>query len=93
MPEKEDAMTREDCLLALQTAAERLGRLPKKGDFDDRTVMMVKSYFGPWPRALEAAGLKAPDPLREQKKREKRLAARKRRAEYRKQNPKGEQIT
>ena len=43
VPEKEDAMTREDCLLALREAADRLGRLPKKGDFDDHTVMMVKS--------------------------------------------------
>lgn len=84
-------MTREDCLLALREASARLGRLPKKGDFDDHTVMMVKSFFGPWPRALEAAGLKTPDPLRAEKRREKRLAARARRAEYRKQNPKGVQ--
>lgn len=84
-------MTREDCLQALREASDRLGRLPKKGDFDENTVMMVKSYFGPWPRALEAAGLKEADPLRAEKKREKRIAARKRRAEYRKQNPKGEQ--
>ena len=86
-------MTKEDCLLALREAAQRLGRLPKKGDFDDHTVMMVKSHFGPWPRALEAAGLKEPDPMREKKRREKRLAARARRAAYRKQNPKGEAIT
>ena len=86
-------MTREDCLLALREAADRLGRLPKKGDFDDHTAMMVKSFFGPWPRALEAAGLKEPDPMREEKRREKRLAARARRAAYRKQNPKGEAIT
>ena len=86
-------MTREYCLLALREAADRLGRLPKKGDFDDHTVMMVKSFFGPWPRALEAAGLKEPDPMREEKRREKRLAARARRAAYRKQNPKGEAIT
>ena len=84
-------MTREDCLLALREASVRLGRLPRKGDFDAHTVMMVKSFFGPWPRALEAAGLKAPDPLRAEKRREKRLAARARRAEYRKQNPKGVQ--
>ena len=84
-------MTREDCLNALRSAAEQLGRLPRKGDFDEHTVMMVKSYFGPWPRALEAAGLKEADPLRAEKRLEKRLAARKRRAEYRKTHPKGEQ--
>ena len=86
-------MTREDCLLALREAADRLGRLPEKWGFFVHTVMMVKSFFGPWPRALEAAGLKEPDPMREEKRREKRLAARARRAAYRKQNPKGEAIT
>lgn len=37
-----------------------LGRLPKKDDFDEATRSRIKAYLGPWPRALEAAGLKAP---------------------------------
>lgn len=35
-----------------------LGRLPKKEDFDDRTRSRIKAFLGPWPRALEKAGLK-----------------------------------
>ncbi len=36
-----------------------LGRLPKKDDFDDVTRSRIKAFLGPWPRALEKAGLKA----------------------------------
>ena len=32
-------------------------RLPKKEDFDEATRSRIKAYLGPWPRALEAAGL------------------------------------
>lgn len=35
-----------------------LGRLPKKSDFDSETVCFIKQKLGPWPRALEKAGLK-----------------------------------
>lgn len=34
------------------------GRLPKKEDFDEVTRSRIKAFLGPWPRALEAAGLK-----------------------------------
>ena len=44
----------------LQTAFEKLGRLPKKEDFDEATRARIKAFLGPWPRALEAAGLKPP---------------------------------
>lgn len=37
-----------------------LGRLPTKKDFDSATCAQIKAYLGPWPRALEAAGLKQP---------------------------------
>lgn len=43
--------------LLCQRATE-LGRLPKKDDFDDVTKSRIKAFLGPWPRALEAAGLK-----------------------------------
>ena len=37
-----------------------LGRLPTKKDFDSAACAQIKAYLGPWPRALEAAGLKMP---------------------------------
>ena len=37
-----------------------LGRIPKKEDFDDGTRSRIKAFLGPWPRALERAGLKEP---------------------------------
>lgn len=46
----------------LQGCAERLRRLPKKDDFDQATRARIKAFLGPWPRALEAAGLKEPRP-------------------------------
>ncbi|MGN1479201.1 MAG: homing endonuclease associated repeat-containing protein [Acutalibacteraceae bacterium] len=55
--------------------AQKEGRLPKKSDFSEYDVMRIKGFFGPWPWALEAAGLKEPKHLQKaQKNREKRLA-------------------
>ena len=42
----------------LQNKWKELGRLPKKDDFDVVTLSRIKAFLGPWPRALEAAGLK-----------------------------------
>ncbi len=44
----------------LKEIASAEERFPKKSDFSAYDVMKIKSYFGPWPRALEAAGLKQP---------------------------------
>ena len=44
----------------LQYMAQELGRSPVKADFDDATRARIKAFLGPWPRALEAAGLKEP---------------------------------
>ncbi len=44
----------------LQMRHGQLGRLPKKEDFDPVTLSRIKAFLGPWPRALEAAGLKPP---------------------------------
>lgn len=44
----------------LQLKAQELGRPPIKADFDDATRARIKTFLGPWPRALEAAGLKMP---------------------------------
>ena len=38
--------------------SEELGRMPHKDDFDESTRSRIKAFLGPWPRALEAAGLK-----------------------------------
>ena len=42
----------------LQCKAQQLGRVPKKEDFDEQARSRIKAFLGPWPRALEAAGLK-----------------------------------
>lgn len=44
----------------LKRRAQELGCAPKKSDFDEATRARIKSFLGPWPRALEAAGLKKP---------------------------------
>lgn len=44
----------------LREKYKELGRLPTKKDFDDVACSRIKAYLGPWPRALEAAGLKKP---------------------------------
>ena len=54
---------KEDCILLLQNKyrelqAEGLSRYPQRSDFSDREVVAIKAFLGPWPRALEAAGLK-----------------------------------
>lgn len=62
MTEKFD---RNECILLLREMHERLAasgeaRYPRRGDFDDRSVEAIKAHLGPWPRALEAAGIKPP---------------------------------
>lgn len=44
----------------LRSKSQELGRRPVKKDFDGATCSQIKAYLGPWPRALEAAGLKPP---------------------------------
>lgn len=62
---------RDDCIRLLKDKQLELtkkgsGRYPKRSDFGDEEVVAIKAFLGPWPRALEAAGLK---PERESKKR------------------------
>lgn len=58
----------------LQNKCNELGRLPKKDDFDVVTLSRIKAFLGPWPRALEAAGLKeVTRPPQKPKKRKKAL--------------------
>ncbi|MBE5776550.1 MAG: hypothetical protein E7326_03515 [Clostridiales bacterium] len=55
----------------LKEKGAALARLPKKDDFDPVTLSRIKAFLGPWPRALEAAGLKmkkaAPIPARKRR--------------------------
>lgn len=78
-------MTRQDCIKILQRKMETTGRYPKKSDFSEMEVTMIKSYFGPWPRALEAAGVKEPrDESRSDRRKEKRIQAKRARNAQRK---------
>ena len=56
MSEKKEEWAKE----LLREKAEQLGRLPKKDDFSEIDMTRIKAYLGPWPRALEKAGLKEP---------------------------------
>lgn len=55
-------MVREDkkewAIDQLRCKADELGRVPTKADFDGPTKARIKSFLGPWHRALEAAGLR-----------------------------------
>lgn len=42
----------------LQTKAQQLGKIPTKADFSDADRARIKQNLGPWPRALEMAGVK-----------------------------------
>lgn len=83
MPEKK--LTRDDTLALLRDQYAKLQssgeqRFPRRSDFSDREVVAIKAFLGPWPRALEAAGIKAPraDDHKE-KNREKRIRAKRNR--------------
>ena len=54
---------KEDCLVLLnekykELQSQSIERYPQRSDFSDREVVAIKAFLGPWPRALEAAGLK-----------------------------------
>ena len=86
----EAKLTRDDCLELLRSkhsALRELGieRYPKRSDFSESQVVAVKAFLGPWPRALEAAGIKPPrDGDRVERNREKRIRAKQRRTAERK---------
>ena len=90
----DEKLTREDCLALLRETRERLAcegleRYPKRADFSDAEVVAIKAFLGPWPRALEAAGIKPPrNGDRLEKNRQKRIAAKRRRNAERKEKKK-----
>lgn len=79
-----DKLTREDALALLQEKRRALedageARYPRRADFSPEQVVAIKAFLGPWPRALEAAGIKPPrDPARREKQLQKRIAQRRR---------------
>ena len=83
----EKKYTKEDCLRLLREKYEALEnevppRYPRRSDFDEREVVAIKAFFGPWPRALEAAGIKVPrEDDRAEKNKEKRIRAKRARRE------------
>ena len=62
----------------LRAAGEE--RLPQKSDFTAEQIVRIKAYLGPFPRALEAAGLKPPrdEAAHAAQKLQKRIAAKRR---------------
>ncbi|MGM9680381.1 MAG: hypothetical protein ACI3XR_02630 [Eubacteriales bacterium] len=59
------AYDRETCIRLLRDMQDRLEkqgeeRYPRRSDFSEEQVVAIKAYLGPFPRALEAAGLKPP---------------------------------
>ena len=52
--------TKEECIALLKEKYVFLNgeRYPKRSDFTNEEVVAVKAFLGPWPRALEKAGLK-----------------------------------
>ena len=83
----EKRMTREDCIAQLQACAALLRergetRYPCRSDFSEEEVVAIKAFLGPWPRALEAAGLKTPRVEdRQEQNRQRRVEAKRRRNE------------
>ena len=65
----------------LRKKSEELGRLPKKEDFDEITRSRIKAILGPWPRALEAAGLKMARPALKRVKRKRKAGTAKQKRE------------
>lgn len=51
-----DNMSNDELLQVIRRKTAELGRLPKKSDIP--AAWCFKHRFGPWPRVLEAAGVK-----------------------------------
>ena len=79
--------TKEDCIALLcgkhnELATLGVARYPQRSDFGADEVVAIKAFLGPWPRALEAAGIKPPrEDDRAERNREKRIRAKRARIE------------
>ncbi|MGN0384078.1 MAG: homing endonuclease associated repeat-containing protein [Eubacterium sp.] len=75
-------ITREECLNLIRQKYKEENKMPKKSDFSEYEVSMIKSFYGPWPRALEAAGVKAARTTdRKEINRQKHIRAKRRKRE------------
>ena len=76
-----EKLNKEDCIVILKNKydellSEGLTRYPQRSDFSEAKVVAIKSFLGPWPRALEAADIKeARNDDRAEKNKEKRIRA------------------
>ena len=81
----EQKTNKEFCIALLREkqaslTAQGLVRFVQRGDFDIDQVVAIKAHLGPWPRALEAAGIKSPRPEDHlQRAREKHIRAKRER--------------
>ncbi|MDR1321731.1 MAG: hypothetical protein LBK56_09945 [Gracilibacteraceae bacterium] len=75
----EELAEKKECIAILVALAEKLGRPPIKTDTaGPEETLRIKRALGPWPRALEAAGLKAPrerKAIRKERQRKKQVKA------------------
>ncbi len=79
--------TKEQCISLLLEKSNTLNAIPKKKDFASDEVMAIKALLGPWPRALETAGIKPmSDVSRINKNREKHIRAKRKLTELKKEN-------
>ena len=74
----EKKYNKEHCIVLLKEKQKLLQsqgiiRYPQRSDFDEREIVAIKAFLGPWPRALEIAGIKPPREINEQAKEEKKL--------------------
>lgn len=74
--------SKEEYIFLLKSIKDKENRLPKKSDFSQEDVNRIKSYFGPWPWALEAAGLKE---SKQEERKARNIAKRQRSRERRKE--------
>ena len=73
--------------MQLKLQAQGLSRLPQRSDFAPEDVVLLKAAFGPFPRALEAAGLKPPRPDdRAEHQKQRRIEAKRKRNIARKES-------
>ena len=73
-----EKLTKQDCISLLEQKYRELdkSRYPQRSDFSEREVVAIKAQLGPWPRALETAGVKPPrDDDHAEKNRQKRIRA------------------
>ncbi len=76
----------ERALKLLREKADELQRLPKRSDFSGEDVCFIKQKLGPWPRALEAAGLKEKQEISSKEKSRLKRERRKKELKKRRQN-------